>query len=75
MAAPYISNSPWPIIDLTRAASLTKTVEHRPAGSIHRFHDTRTGQSFGAHGPEEAGRLGLALGRLRGIAANRFARA
>lgn len=63
----FIPQTDWPTIDLTRAAGLAKTATDSPAGKVHRFHDRRTGQSFGPLGVFEAGRMGIALARLRGL--------
>lgn len=68
LAAAHIPQTDWPIVDLCTAGGLAKaTIERGNGVRAHRLHDRRTGQAWGCWGVEEAGRLGLALTRLRGI--------
>lgn len=70
LAAAHVPQTDWPVIDLTTAAGLAKeTMQDRNGTRAHIFHDQRTGQAWGAWDAMEAGRVGLALMRLRGLRA------
>ncbi len=68
LAAAHIPRTDWPVIDLATAAGLIKrTQQHTNGQRAHIFSDRRTAQSWGALDVLEAGRMGLALLRLRGL--------
>lgn len=60
--------SNWRVIDLATAASLSKVTIGEANGSrAHRLYDSRTGQTFGCPGVDEAAAISVALIRLRGL--------
>jgi hypothetical protein len=68
LAAHHIPNTDWPTIDLCTAGGLSKSVrQHGNGMREHQFADRRTAQSWGSLGVTEAGRIGVALSRLRGL--------
>lgn len=68
LAAHHIPDTDWPVIDLLTAGGLNKTHMTQANGqNVHRLHDRRTGQAWGAPGVADAALIGLALARLNGL--------